>query len=129
MIQSVELLIEGRCRLRIHQIQMNICQLHAMLQYIQAAADRPRFLLIDEGHKGIFHCPFIDFAKRLHLLRLRSLKKIEQRLAVHGKKAVELRRRSFHVATFRLYKLVNDITLILFFRKDVIHVQEPPSCR
>ena len=121
MVQSVEFLVEGRCRLRIHQIQMNICQLHAMLQHIKAAAASPRFLLIDESHKGIFHCPFIDFAKRLHLLRLRILKEIEQRLAVHGKKTVKLRRRSFYKAAFRLYKLVNDITLILFFRKDVIH--------
>ena len=121
MVQSVEFLVEGRCRLRIHQIQMNICQLHAMLQHIQTAAASPRFLLIDESHKGIFHCPFIDFAKRLHLLRLRILKEIEQRLAVHGKKTVKLRRRSFYIAAFRLYKLVNDITLILFFRKDVIH--------
>ena len=121
MVQSVEFLVEGRCRLRIHQIQMNICQLHAMLQHIKTAAASPRFLLIDESHKGIFHCPFIDFAKLLHLLRLRSLKESKQRLAVYSKKTVELRRRSFHVAAFWLYQLVDDITLVFLLRKDVIH--------
>ena len=116
MVQSVEFLVEGRCRLRIHQIQMNIGQLYAMLKHIKTTAVRSRFLLIDEGNKGIFGFFFIDFAQSLQLFRLSCFKKSEQSLAVHSKKAVELRCRSFHVTAFRLYKLLDDIPLIFFFR-------------
>lgn len=61
-VQSVEFLVEGRCRLRMHQIQMNVGQLHAMLKHIKTTAVRPRFLLIDEGNKGIFSFFLVDFA-------------------------------------------------------------------
>ena len=121
MVQSVEFLVKSRCRLRIHQIQMDVGQLYAMLKHIKTTAVRSRFLLIDEGNKGIFSFFLIDFAQSLQLFRLSCFKKSEQSLAVHSKKAVEFRCRSFHVTAFRLYKLVNDITLIFFFRKDVIH--------
>ena len=121
MVQGVKLLVEGRCRLRIHQIQMNVCQLYAMLKHIKTTAVRPRFLLIYKGNKGVFSFFFIDFAQSLQLFRLSCFKESEQSLAVHRKKTVELRCRSLYVPAFRLYKLVNDITLIFFFRKDVIH--------
>ena len=129
MVQSVEFLVEGRCRFRIHQIKMDIGKLNAMLKHIKTTAVRPRFLLIDEGNKGIFGFFFIDFAQSLQLFRLSCFKESKQSLAVYSKKAVELRCRSFYVPAFRLYKLVDNIPLIFFFRKDVIHLQEPPSCR
>ena len=129
MVQSVEFLVEGRCRLRIHQIQMNVGQLHTMLKHIKTTAVRSRFLLIDEGNNGIFGFFLIDFAQSLQLFRLSCVKESKQSLAVHSKKAVELRCRSFYITAFRLYKLVDDVPLIFFFRKDVIHLQEPPSCR
>lgn len=126
MVQSVEFLVEGRCRLRIHQIQMDVGQLYAMLTH-QDDCRSPRFLLIDKGNKGVFSFFLIDFAQSFRkLFRLSCFKKSEQSLAVYSKKAVELRCRSLYVTAFRLYKLVNDITLIFFFRKDVIHLQEPP---
>ena len=115
MIQSVKLLVEGRCRLRIHQIQMNVGQLHAMLKHIKTTAVRPRFLLVDKGNNGIFSFFLVDFTQSLHFFRLGIIKESKQCLTVHRKKAVKFRCRSFCVPAFRLYKLVDDITLIFFF--------------
>ena len=115
MVQGVKLLVEGRCRLRIHQIQMNVSQLHAMLKHIKTTAVRPRFLLIDKSNNGIFSFFLVDFTQSLHFFRLGIIKESKQCLTVHRKKAVELRSWSFHVPAFRLYKLVDDITLIFFF--------------
>ena len=96
---------------------MNVGQLYAMLKHIKTTAVRPRFLLIDEGNNGVFSFFLIDFAQSLQLFQLSCFKKSKQCLAVHSKKAVELRCRSFHVTAFRLYKLVDDITLIFLFPK------------
>ena len=92
-----------------------------MLQHIQQATARFCNLRVDETDDGILKIGFVDFAERLHFLRLGIVQKLKQQFSVHGKEAIIAGRLTDNV-TIVLREPVHDEMLIFFFGQYVIHV-------
>ena len=115
-------------RLGVHKLQLHIGDFNAVLQHIQQAAARFCDLRVDETDEGILQIGFVDFAERLHFLRLGIVQKLKQQLPIHSKETVVAGRFADDV-TVVLREPVHDEMLIFFFGENTCHFFRSSLCR
>ena len=120
LVLSQKVLIESGRRFRVHEFQLHVGHLDAMLERTQKTATRLCYLCIDVTDDGILQVRFINLTERLHFLRLGIVEELEQHLTVHGKKAVKTRRLADHIAVI-LREPVHYEMLVFFFGQNIIH--------
>ena len=108
----------------VHEFQLHVGDLNAMLQHVQQAAAGLGHLGIYKADKGILKVGFIDFTERRHLVGLSVVQELEQQLAVHGEQAVIAGCFADNV-TVVLREPVHDEMLVFFFGENIIHVNHP----
>ena len=114
-IESIQFLVKGCCRPRVHQIQVPVADLDTALQDFHKTGLRTCRRLIDNINDGLFRVALIDLPQLSHHFRLRLIKELKQHGAVHRKVSVKIRCLADAIAIHRL-QVVHDLMLILFFR-------------
>ena len=94
--------VEGGGGLGVHQLQLLVGNLNAVLQHINQAAAGFGGFRVDKADDGIFQVILIDFSQVVHGVRLGAVQKLKQHFPVHGEGAV------------KMSSLANDIAVVFF---------------
>ena len=114
-----QLRIEGGGGLSVHQIELPVGYLNAVLQHIDQAASGFGSLCVDEADDGILQIVFVDFPQIVHRVRLGVSQELHEHLPIHSKKAVKVGGLANDIPVG--CQPLQQIFLIVLFRENICH--------